>query len=100
MSVLKSKRKESAIKFLDTAYDLDLHTIKCCMKLPKRYTFFIGTELARLASNIPPGDLRVSFVSWCGHISSCRSWRTRAAMKEVYLLCMQKSAERFISSTT
>lgn len=52
MSVLKSKRKESAIKFLDTAYDLDLHTIKCCMKLPKRYTFFIGTELARLASEV------------------------------------------------
>lgn len=43
MSVLKSQRKESGIKFLDTAYDLELHTLKCCMKLPKRYTFFIGT---------------------------------------------------------
>jgi hypothetical protein len=40
MSVLKSQRKESSIKFLDTAYDLELHTLKCCMKLPKRYTFF------------------------------------------------------------
>lgn len=52
MSVLKSKRAESSIKFLDTAYDLELHTIKCCMKLPKRYTFFIGTELARLAGAV------------------------------------------------
>lgn len=108
MSVLKSKRKESAIKFLDTAYDLDLHTIKCCMKLPKRYTFLSGRSwpakytptVRRQTASIPPDDLRVSFVSWCGHISSCRSWRTRAAMKEVYLLRMQKSAERFISSTT
>ena len=52
MSVLKSQRKESNIKFLDTAYDLELHTLKCCMKLPKRYTFFIGTELSRLASAV------------------------------------------------
>lgn len=52
MSVLKSQRKESSIKFLDTAYDLELHTLKCCMKLPKRYTFFIGTELSRLASEV------------------------------------------------
>lgn len=57
-------------------------------------------KLKRLAGNIPPDDLRVSFVSWCGHVSRCRSWRTRAAMKEVYLLCMQKSAERFTPSTT
>lgn len=52
MSVLKSQRKESGIKFLDTAYDLELHTLKCCMKLPKRYTFFIGTELSHLASEV------------------------------------------------
>ena len=52
MSVLKSKRQESSIKFLDTAYDLELHTLKCCMKLPKRYTFFIGTELSHLASKV------------------------------------------------
>lgn len=52
MSVLKSQRKESSIKFLDTAYNLELHTLKCCMKLPKRYTFFIGTELSHLASEV------------------------------------------------
>lgn len=99
MSVLKSKRAESSIKFLDTAYDLELHTIKCCMKLPKRYTFFIGTELTRLAGKIPPEDLRASFVSWCGHISHCRSWRTKMAMEAVYSACMQKSTERFTPST-
>lgn len=52
MSVLKSKRTESSIKFLDTAFDLELHTIRCCMKLPKRMTFFIGTELTRLAGAV------------------------------------------------
>ena len=52
MSELKSQRKESSIKFLDTAYNLELHTLKCCMKLPKRYTFFIWTELSHLASEV------------------------------------------------
>lgn len=50
MSVLKSQRKESAVKFLDNAFDLEVHTIKCCMKLPKRMTFFMSTEVCRLAS--------------------------------------------------
>lgn len=31
---------------------MELHTLKCCMKLPKRYTFFIGTELIHLASEV------------------------------------------------
>lgn len=52
MSVLKSQRGESLIKFLDNAYDLEVHTIKCCMKLPKRMTFFIGTEISRLAAEV------------------------------------------------
>lgn len=52
MSVLKSQRGESLIKFLDNAYDLEVHTIKCCMKLPKRMTFFVGTEISRLASEV------------------------------------------------
>lgn len=52
MSVLKSQRGESSIKFLDNAYDLEVHTIKCCMKLPKRMTFFIGTEISRLAAEV------------------------------------------------
>lgn len=142
MSVLKSQRKESSIKFLDTAYNLELHTLKCCMKLPKRYTFFIGTELSHLASEvhnhckaansiyptneheaqmrrisrknvtrqrrklknlagkIPPEDLRISFVSWFGHVSKCKSWKTKTAMKGVFLECMRKSAEKFTPSTT
>ena len=82
MSVLKSQRKESSIKFLDTAYNLELHTLRCCMKLPKRYTFFIGTELSHLASEVH---------------NHCK---TKTAMKGVFLECMQKSAEKFTPLTT
>lgn len=52
MSVLKSQRSESSVKFLDVAYDLEVHTLKCCMKLPKRMTFFLATELSRLAAEV------------------------------------------------
>lgn len=56
-------------------------------------------KLKRLAGKIPPEDLRASFVSWCGHVSHCKSWRTKTAMEEVYSACMQKSTERFTPST-
>lgn len=52
MSVPKQKRKQSGIQFLDTAYDLEVHTLRCCMKLPKRMTFFLSTELAHLAAQV------------------------------------------------
>ena len=50
MSVLKSKRGESSMQFLETAYNLEVFTIKQVVKFPKRYTFFIGTEIVSLAS--------------------------------------------------
>ena len=52
MSVLKSQRSESSIKFLDNAYDLEVHTIRCAMKLPKRMTFFVSTSLVELAASV------------------------------------------------
>lgn len=52
MPVLKSQRSESSIKFLDNAYDLEVHTIKCAMKLPKRMTFFVSTDLVGLAASV------------------------------------------------
>lgn len=50
MAVLKSQRGESPVQYLETAYNLEVYTIRQALKLPKRYTFFIATELVRLAS--------------------------------------------------
>ena len=52
MSVLKSKRGESVLQFIDTALQLETYTLKQCVKFPKRYTFFITTELVRLSQSI------------------------------------------------
>ena len=51
MSVLKSRRGDSGMQFLENAYNLEVYTIRQCLKFPKRYTFFITTEMARLASS-------------------------------------------------
>lgn len=52
MSVPKSQREESGILFLDNARKLEIHTIKSCLKLPKRMTFFLSTEITRLAAKV------------------------------------------------
>ena len=39
------------MQFLENAYNLEVYTIRQCLKFPKRYTFFITTEMARLASS-------------------------------------------------
>ena len=40
MSVPKHKRSESSMEFLDNAYKLRIYTVKQCISLPKRYTFY------------------------------------------------------------
>lgn len=52
MTVLKSKRSESAAAFLQTAMDLEIYTIKRVVKFPKRYTFYISQPLANTATEI------------------------------------------------
>ena len=52
MSVLKSNRGVSDVQFLETARELEIYTIKQCVKFPKRYTFFITTEIVRLAQAV------------------------------------------------
>lgn len=51
MAVLKSKRGESNMQFLETAYNLEVYSIRQAIKFPKRYTFFITAEIVRLASS-------------------------------------------------
>lgn len=70
MSVLKNNRNESQLQFLDTARDLEIFTLRNCVKFPKRYTFFITTEIVRLSQSVynnvkaansifPSGELEV-----------------------------------------
>lgn len=52
MSVLKSKRCESGMQFVDTARELEIYTLRYAVKFPKRYTFFITTEIVRLSQAV------------------------------------------------
>lgn len=52
MSVYKSKRSESSMQFVDTAKKLEAFTLSCCMKAPKRYTFFLTSRIMQLASAV------------------------------------------------
>lgn len=52
MSVYKTQRSESSIEYLDNARKLAQFTRQCCLKIPKRYTFFGGIGLANLADEV------------------------------------------------
>ena len=52
MSVYKALRGESGVQFVETARKLAVHTRKCCLKMPKRYTFFGAQELSLLADTV------------------------------------------------
>lgn len=48
MSVLASKRGESAVQFLDTAREIELYALKYAVKFPKRHFFVITKDLLDL----------------------------------------------------
>lgn len=52
ISVIKSKRGESDLQFLDTAYQLYIFSVQQCVKFPKRYTFYVSQEISHTASEI------------------------------------------------
>lgn len=52
MSVYKSMRGDSTVQFVETARQLAVHTRKCCLKMPKRYTFYGAQELSALADTV------------------------------------------------
>lgn len=49
MSVLKSKRGESAMQFLETARELEVYTIRQCARFPKRFMFLITKDIVALS---------------------------------------------------
>ena len=40
------------MQFVDTARELQIYTLRQAIKFPKRYTFFITTEIVRLAQAV------------------------------------------------
>ena len=50
--VLKSQRGESSVQFIETARELVIFTRKCCLKMPKRYTFFGEQTICNLADDV------------------------------------------------
>lgn len=52
MSVLRSHRSESGVQFLDTARDLEIYTLRQCMKFPKRLTFFLSQHIVSLSQAV------------------------------------------------
>ncbi len=52
MSVPKGKRGQSSVEFLNTARELQLHSIKKCVGFPKRYTFYVSQQIANCATRV------------------------------------------------
>ncbi len=52
IAVLKSKRSKSSMQFVETARVLEAKVLNLCMKSPKRYTFFLTSEIMHLASMV------------------------------------------------
>lgn len=44
MSVPVRERGESPVEFLDLARKIRVETLRYCLKLPKRLTFYMGTD--------------------------------------------------------
>jgi len=52
MSVPKSRRGESNALFVYKARELKIHTMRQCVHFPKRFTFYIGQDIAESANRI------------------------------------------------
>ena len=52
MSVIKSKRGESAVEFLHTARELRIFTIQKCVRFPARYGPYVAEPMVKTAVSI------------------------------------------------
>ena len=50
MSVVKSKRHESEMEFIHVARELQIYTLRKCVKFPKRYSVFISQPMVSNAT--------------------------------------------------
>lgn len=52
MSVVKSKRGQSSVEFLDTAHKIQQETLRIVIKyIPKRYTFYVSQKIVGHATD-------------------------------------------------
>lgn len=52
MSVIKSKRNQSDVQFIQTAKDLEEFTLEQCLKFPKRYPFLLTNKIMDYSSSV------------------------------------------------
>ncbi len=52
MSVIKSKRNESSMQFIQTAKELEAFALSVCIKAPKRYAPYLTEKIFALASTV------------------------------------------------
>lgn len=52
VSVLKSHRSTSGVQFLETARELEIFTLRNCMKFPKRVTFYLSQHIVSLSQSV------------------------------------------------
>ena len=49
MSVIKSKRKDSKVQFMQTTLELAAYTVELCRKFPKSLTFYVSQPAVQAA---------------------------------------------------
>jgi hypothetical protein len=52
VSVVRTKRGESSMQFIEIARRLEIHALSVCIKAPKRYTQFLTSRIMELASTV------------------------------------------------
>lgn len=90
MSVYKSKRSTSAIQYVENARQLQVFTIKNCVKFPKRYTYIVVQKIANLVEDI---DTHVRVAESMMPTNAMLEWG-RLIQKERDLITGVKKADR------
>lgn len=97
MSVPKSRRGDSEMEFIYAARQLELYTIRKCVGLPKRYTFYISQPLANDAKRIHD-DVKManSIFPMNAHEAQVRRDYLMRANAELYAMISQLEIAREI----
>ena len=70
MSVLKNKRAQSSVQFLETAKDLHIFTMRTCEKyIPKAYTFYISIPMQAEAETVIDFPFIIYWRSICNRLA-------------------------------
>lgn len=89
MSVIKSKRGESAVEFLHTARELRIFTIQKCVRFPARYGPYVAEPMVKTAVSIHENVERANRIY--------PSTREQADLRLDYLTVAKWSVESLVS---